>query len=53
MNSLEDWIREQTRHSIAALLRSISPTVTKTRTGFGQVIVPRKGCVVASPVPAA
>jgi glucoamylase len=52
MKLLEHWIAEQTRHSIAGLLRGISPDVVKTRKGFGQIIVPKKGCVVASPVPA-
>ena len=37
---------------IAGLLRSISSPVVKTRPGFGQVIKPAKGSVVASPVPA-
>ena len=49
---LERWIAEQTRHSVAGLLRSISPDVVRTRERFGQVIVPKKGSVVASPVPA-
>jgi glucoamylase len=52
MKVLEHWIAQQTRHSVAGLLRSISPDVVKTREGFGQVIVPKKGSVVASPVPA-
>lgn len=50
MQVLEHWIAEQTRHSVAGLLRSISPDVVKAREGFGQVIVPKKGSVVASPV---
>jgi glucoamylase len=53
VNALEHWIAQQTRHSIAGLLRSISPDVVKARERFGQVIVPRKGSVVASPVLAA
>lgn len=52
MTALEHWIARQTSHSIAGLLRSISSDVIKTREGFGQVIVPKKGSVVASPVPA-
>lgn len=52
MNALERWIAQQTLHSTAGLLRSISSNVIKTRDGFGQVIVPKKGSVVASPVPA-
>src|ERR1044071_5871348 len=49
---LESWIARQRDHAIAGLLRSISTPVVKTRQGFGQVIVPAKGSVVASPVPA-
>jgi glucoamylase len=49
---LEYWIAQQTRYSIAGLLRSISSDVVKAREGFGQVIIPKKGSVVASPVPA-
>lgn len=52
MNALERWIAQQTLHSTAGLLRSISSNVIKARDGFGQVIVPKKGSVVASPVPA-
>ncbi len=50
MTSLEDWIAAQRAHAIAGLLRCISSSQTKTRPGFGQVIVPRRGSVVASPV---
>lgn len=49
---LEEWIARQREHAIAGLLRSISAPVVKSRLGFGQVIVPAKGSVVASPVPA-
>jgi len=52
MTSLESWIARQREHAIAGLLRSISAPVVKTRQGFGQVIVPARGSVVASPVPA-
>jgi glucoamylase len=52
MTLLESWIAQQREHAIAGLLRSISAPVVKTRQGFGQVIVPTKGSVVASPVPA-
>jgi len=52
MTTLESWIVRQREQAIAGLLRSISAPVTKTRSGFGQVIVPAKGSVVASPVPA-
>ena len=49
---LESWIARQREHAIAGLLRSISSPVVKRRQGFGQVITPAKGSVVASPVPA-
>src|SRR4051812_14343802 len=49
---LESWITRQREHAIAGLLRSISAPVVKTRPGFGQVIRPARGSVVASPVPA-
>lgn len=49
---LERWISRQREHAISGLLRSISAPVVKTRRGFGQVIAPAKGSVVASPVPA-
>src|SRR5690348_17020711 len=49
---LESWIARQREHAIAGLLRSISCPVVKRRQGFGQVITPAKGSVVASPVPA-
>jgi glucoamylase len=52
MTALEFWIARQRQHAIAGLLRSISAPVVKTRQGFGQVIVPARGSVVASPVPA-
>jgi glucoamylase len=50
VSDLAHWIARQTSSSIAGLLRSISPDIVKTREGFGQVIVPKKGSVVASPV---
>src|SRR3569833_1211706 len=52
MTMLESWIARQREHAIAGLLRSISTPVVKKREGFGQVIRPAKGSVVASPVPA-
>jgi glucoamylase len=52
MTGLERWIAHQRQLAIAGLLRSISTPVMKARPGFGQVIVPAKGSVVASPVPA-
>ena len=50
MTALESWIAQQREHAIAGLLRSIAAPVVKARQGFGQVIVPAKGSVVASPV---
>ena len=52
MPMLEHWITRQREHAIAGLLRSISSPVVKTRPGFGQTIIPAKGSVVASPIPA-
>jgi glucoamylase len=52
MTELERWIAQQRQHAIAGLLRSISTPVVKARPGFGQVIVPAKGSIVASPIPA-
>ena len=49
---LDHWIARQREHAIAGLLRSISAPVVKARPGFGQVIKPAKGSIVASPVPA-
>jgi len=49
---LERWIAQQREYAIAGLLRSISAPVVKSRAGFGQVIVPAKGSVVASAIPA-
>lgn len=48
---LDTWIAKQREHAIAGLLRSISAPVVKARRGFGQVITPAKGSVVASPIP--
>ena len=51
MESLDRWIDRQYRHSAIALMRSVSPLgVVKARPGFAQVIRPRKGSIVASPV---
>ena len=49
---LDTWIVRQREHAIAGLLRSISAPVVKARPGFGQVIAPARGSVVASPIPA-
>jgi glucoamylase len=53
MESLERWIARQYLASAAGMLRSISCTVRRTRDGFGQVVNPRQGSIVASPVPGA
>ncbi len=54
MESLEAWADRQYRHAAQALLRSVSPVgLVKTRPGFGQTIVARRGAIVASPVLAA
>src|SRR5262249_18863225 len=45
-------IARQREHAIAGLLRSISAPVVKARPGFGQIVTPAKGSVLASPVPA-
>ena len=51
MESLDLWIERQYRHAGAALLPAISPVgIVKHRPGFGQVVIPRKGSIVASPV---
>jgi glucoamylase len=47
---LDRWVEAQYRHCVAAMLRSVSPEIVKTRPGFGQIIKARKGAVVASPV---
>lgn len=50
---LDAWIDREYRHAALQMLRSISPVeVIKERSGFGQVIRPVRGAVVASPVPA-
>jgi glucoamylase len=50
---LADWIERQTILSAAAMLRCVSATENiKDRLGFGQVIRPAKGSVLACPVPA-
>ena len=51
---LEEWIAREWDHAARMMLKSISPVdVVKDRTHFGQVIVPKPGSVVASPVLAA
>jgi glucoamylase len=52
--ALDGWIERQYRHSAAALMRSVSPVgIVKHRPGFAQTVKPRKGSIVASPVPGA
>ncbi len=51
MSSLEQWIARQWDHAAEMMLKSVSPVdIVKARPHFGQVIVPRPGSVVASPV---
>ncbi|HEY3731592.1 MAG TPA: glycoside hydrolase family 15 protein [Steroidobacteraceae bacterium] len=53
MESLDCWIDRQYRHAGRCMLASISATgVNKARPGFGQMITPQPGSVVASPVAA-
>jgi len=54
MEPLERWIDRQYRYSAGAMLASVSPvSIVKSRPGFGQVVRPHKGSIVASPVLAA
>ncbi len=54
MPSLEQWIAEQHPRAVAGMLMSVSPVdVIKQRPGFGQVVQPRRGAIVASPCLAA
>jgi len=53
MESLERWIERQYLASASGMLLSISCNVVRTREGFGQIVIPRKGSIVASPVPGA
>lgn len=54
MSGLEEWIARQWDHAARMMLASISPIdIVKERPRFGQVILPRPGSVVASPVLAA
>ncbi|HEY2590372.1 MAG TPA: glycoside hydrolase family 15 protein [Steroidobacteraceae bacterium] len=48
---LDSWIAREYRHAAVQMMRSISPLeVIKERPGFGQVIRPARGAIVASPV---
>jgi glucoamylase len=53
MESLGRWIDRQYHYSAAAMMKSVSCNVVKARPGFGQVICPSLGSIVASPVLAA
>ena len=49
--AFEHWLDTQLRHSARGMLASISPlSIVKHRPGFGQVIRPAAGAIVASPV---
>ena len=51
---LDAWVARQYRRSLVGLLAGISPLgVVKERSGFGQIIRPRPGAIVASPILAA
>ena len=53
MESLDQWVDRQYRRSADEMQKSISALgVIKTRPGFAQTISPKRGSVVASPVPA-
>jgi len=53
MEPLDRWVDRQYRHAANAMLSSISAVgIVKTRPGFGQTMVPIRGSIVASPVPA-
>ena len=54
MSGLERWVAKEWDHAAAMMLKSISPVgIVKERLRFGQVILPKPGSVVASPVLAA
>jgi len=54
VSGLERWIAKEWDHAAAMMLKSISPVgIVKERERFGQVILPKPGSVVASPVLAA
>jgi glucoamylase len=51
MEALDRWMERQYRHCAVALLRSVSAVdIVKNRPGFAQIVKPRKGSIVASPV---
>ena len=50
-HGLEQWLEREYRHAAEAMLVSVSPVdIVKTRPGFGHIIRPVKGSIVASPV---
>jgi GH15 family glucan-1,4-alpha-glucosidase len=54
MSALEQWIAREWDHAAAMMLKSISPVgIVKERPRFAQLIQPKPGSVVASPVLAA
>jgi glucoamylase len=54
MESLDAWLARQYPHAATAMLASVSPCrIIKTRAGFGQIITPVRGSIVASPIPGA
>ena len=49
MDSLDLWVDRQYAHAASAMLMSVSPIdIVKTRPGFGQTLLPKKGAIVAS-----
>ena len=53
MTALDGWIKSEARFAAGAMLRAVSATnLVKDRPGFGQRVAPRRGSVLASPVPA-
>ena len=53
MSDLEKWIERQYACSAARMLETISSPIVKSRSHFGQTIIPAKGSVVASAAMAA
>ncbi len=50
MTPLAAWIERQYRHSVHAMLESVSPTsLVKARPGFGRSVGARPGAVVGGP----
>jgi glycosyl hydrolase family 15 len=51
MATLEQWIAVQYRRAAEGMLTAISPLdLVKSRPGFGQMIAPKRGAIIASPV---